>query len=248
MRRSSRLLQIDLGNSRLKWRLLRDGQVETSGTLPQPSADLALLPTLEAVPEAVEVASVASEALNRDLATQVMRHWGLRPWFARSEAECLGLRSSYAQPGLLGVDRWLAMLAAWSVSGRRVCVVDSGSALTIDLVAADGRHEGGYILPGDALMRSALLRDTQRVRFEGAVDAALRPGTSTAEAVCHGTALAHCGAVRLALAQAAADGEPVQLVLTGGGGARLADLLSEGACYRPDLVFEGLSLAAQAAH
>jgi type III pantothenate kinase len=240
-------LQIDLGNSRLKWRLLHDGQVEATGALPGPGAERALLPRLEAAPDAVEVASVASEALNRDLESEVMRHWGLRVWFAASEAECRGLRNSYAEPGRLGVDRWLAMLAAWTAARRRVCVVDAGSALTIDLVAADGRHEGGYILPGDALMQAALLRDTQRVRFESAVDASLQPGTSTAEAVCHGAALAHCGAVRLALAQAAADGGPPQLVLTGGGGARLAEWLSEAACYRRDLVFDGLSLAAEAA-
>jgi type III pantothenate kinase len=244
---SSARLQIDLGNSRLKWRLLHEGHVKATGTLPGPSAEMVLLPTLETAPDAVEVASVASEALNRGLEAEVLRHWGLRAWFAYSEAECLGLRNSYAQPGRLGVDRWLAMLAAWTAVRRRVCVVDAGSALTIDLVAADGRHEGGYILPGDALMQAALLRDTQRVRFDSAVDASLQPGISTAEAVCHGAALAHCGAVRLALAQAAADGESPQLVLTGGDGARLAEWLSEAACYRRDLVFDGLSLAADAA-
>ena len=142
----------------------------------------------------------------------------------------------------MGVDRWLAMLAARARHRGRICVVDVGSALTIDLVAADGAHEGGYIIPGPALMERALLLDTNRVRFDESIDYALSPGNSTAEAVRHGIAIAQAGAVALALEKAAADAPA--LYFCGGAGDMLMELLDRGGTSVPDLVFEGLELMA----
>jgi type III pantothenate kinase len=117
-------------------------------------------------------------------------------------------------------------------------VIDAGSALTVDLVAASGEHEGGYIIPGPALMERALLLDTDRVRFEDAADYRLEPGTSTAEAVRHGIALAQAGAVALVMERTAED--PPTLVFCGGGGEVLMGLLGLDGEWVPDLVFEGL--------
>ena len=241
------VLQVDLGNSGLKWRLMTDGGVHCRGVqeLRGGTGEQLKLPDIR--PGAVLVSSVAAPEIDRQLVEQVRQQWSLEPWFARSEAETLGLRNSYRQPERMGVDRWLAMLGAWHPRKERVCVVDAGSALTIDIVAADGRHEGGYILPGVALMQRALRRDTQRVRFDEPPSAVLRPGCSTAEAVGHGTALAQCGAVRLAIELASAGpGMPPRVVLSGGGGQALGGLLGSEVEWQRDLVFEGLELAAAA--
>jgi type III pantothenate kinase len=240
-----RCLQVDVGNSGAKWRLLVAGAVRDRGLYRE--ADVAsrqaLLGCAEAL-DAIWVASVASDADNAVLAQLLGRRWGLEVWFARSEAQTLGLRNSYAEPGRMGVDRWLAMLAARARRDGRLLVVDAGSALTIDLVAADGRHEGGYIIPGPLLMERALLLDTDRVRFSEPAEYSLSPGASTAQAVRHGIALAQAGAVSLAL-QAAAD-EPPAVLFTGGGGAWLAATLGDVGEFVPDLVLEGLQLAGQA--
>lgn len=235
------MLQFDLGNSRVKWRALRGDQQFARGA----GADV--LDTqpdwrlLSPPPSQVLVASVASTALEQMLAASVRQCFGVTPWFARSSAQVAGLRSSYSEPGRLGVDRWLAMLAARERRRERLCVVDAGSALTIDLVAADGRHEGGYILPGATLMERALLQDTQRVRFSEAVSASLAPGSSTASCVHNGIALAEAGAVKLALERAGAP-RP-ELFLTGGGAAALRHTLAPLPLqWCPDLVFEGLAL------
>lgn len=244
MDRDATVLQIDLGNSALKWRLVQGGRVLDRGTR---AAGMACLdvPAIDRLPSAVLVASVATADEECQLAGRIRQQWSLEPWFARSEAETLGLRNSYVRPETMGVDRWLAMLAAWHGLRERVCVVDAGSALTIDIVAASGQHEGGYILPGATLMQQSLLRDTRRVRFDEAIVASLEPGASTAEAVCHGAMLAQCGAVRLALNRAVADGSArPRLVVAGGDGKRLVEQLDEVAEFRHDLVFEGLALAA----
>lgn len=249
MRRSDgAVLQIDLGNSGLKWRLVTDDGVHCRGVQESRERAGGELPVPDIRPGTVLVSSVAAQEIDQQLATQVRQQWSVEPWFARSEAETLGLRNSYMQPERMGVDRWLAMLGAWHPRKERVCVVDAGSALTIDIVAADGRHEGGYILPGVALMQRALRQDTQRVRFDQPPAAMLEPGRSTAEAVGHGTALAQCGAVRLAIELASAGhGMPPQMVLSGGGGQVLGRLLGGEVQWRRDLVFEGLELAAAAA-
>jgi type III pantothenate kinase len=135
------------------------------------------------------------------------------------------------------------MLGAWARQPGSLCVVDAGSALTIDLVGADGRHLGGYIIPGPGLMERALLLDTGRVRFQEQVAPALAPGTSTAGAVGHGIALAQAGAVALALDREAPPGSRV--FFCGGGGRQLMKLVGRGGTPAPDLVFEGLEVMAR---
>jgi len=238
-------LQLDVGNSSAKWRLVAGDAVCSRGRyLGGDAASRGQL--LEACerPDQIWVASVAGAEAEAELASLLRQRWGVEPWFARTTARSGDLVNSYTEPQRMGVDRWLAMLAARRRHPGRVCVVDAGSALTIDLVAADGRHEGGYIIPGAQLMERALLRDTGRVRFDEDVVFDLAPGTSTAAAVRHGVALAQAGAVALALQRAGAP-RP-HLLFAGGAGQVLRELLGQGGEYAPDLVFEGLEVAAGA--
>jgi type III pantothenate kinase len=193
----------------------------------------------------VWVASVAGTEAEAALAGLLSGRWGVQPWFARSTAQCGAVRNSYREPARMGVDRWLAMLAAWQRVQGRVWVVDAGSALTVDLLSDGGRHEGGYIIPGPALMERALLQDTGRVRFAEEADYDLTPGTSTAEAVRHGVALAQAGALALALDRAGVA--PGRVLFCGGWGETLMGLLDRGGEYLPDLVFDGLEILAAGA-
>ncbi|TXS95130.1 type III pantothenate kinase [Parahaliea aestuarii] len=236
-------MQFDVGNSSAKWRLLVAGEVVERGRYQaDDAASRSALLDCAPAPQAIWISSVADEKSNQALAAMLRERWGIEPWFAVSEAETLGLHNSYAQPERMGVDRWLAMLGARASHAGRLCVVDAGSALTIDLVGADGVHEGGYIIPGPGLMERALLLDTDRVRFSEAADYRLQPGRSTAEAVRHGIALAQAAAVRQALEVA---GEGVSLFLTGGGGSWLHEQLGGHGELVPDLVLDGLQLMAE---
>ena len=136
----------------------------------------------------------------------------------------------------------MAMLAAWQDARAAVCVVDAGSALTIDFVAAGGQHQGGYILPGLESMEHALLTDTDRVRFSDAARDQLDPGKSTEEAVYNGLLLSQAGAVALALDRAGAD---YALYFTGGDGRMLLGSLHLGGKFEEDLVLDGLHILAQ---
>jgi type III pantothenate kinase len=236
-------LQLDVGNSGSKWRLLEQGRVVARGTLREGDED-SRAQLLDCAPQVQQiwVASVAGPEAEAALADMLAGRWDVQPWFARSTARCGMVYSSYREPARMGVDRWLAMLAAWQRVQGRFCVVDAGSALTLDLVSDNGRHEGGYIIPGPTLMERALLQDTGRVRFDEDADYALTPGVSTAEAVRHGIAVAQAGALALAIERAAV--RPDQLLFCGGWGEALRQLLNRGGQYLQDLVFEGLVILA----
>lgn len=239
----SRCLQLDVGNSSAKWRLVADGVVANRGKYRHgdEASTQALLACGEGV-DAIWISSVADPSFEDQLAKMLEQQWQISPWFARTQKQSGDLINNYADPGRMGVDRWLAMLGARQRSSGRLCVVDAGSALTIDLVSASGQHEGGYIIPGPALMERALLLDTDRVRFDEDVSYDLSPGNSTAEAVRHGIALAQVGSVAAVL-NACGD-EPPALFFCGGAGETLMNLLDRGGAHVPDLVFEGLEVMA----
>lgn len=243
MKHPGNCLQLDIGNSSAKWRLMNGAALVARGECRKgdDASWTQLLECAEAL-EHIWIASVAAPAAEDELAARLAERWDVTPWFARTQSRTGSLVNSYADPGRMGVDRWLAMLGARARQEGRLCVIDAGSALTIDLVSSSGRHEGGYIIPGAALMERALLLDTDRVRFDEAVDYALSPGRSTAEAVRHGIALAQAGAVALALDQAGS--EPMTLLFCGGAGEMLMQLLGRGGHWAPDLVFEGLEVMA----
>ena len=238
-------LQLDVGNSSAKWRLMDGDRVTGRGRyVATDDASRRRLLACAGQLDQIWVSSVAGESAEAELRALLASRWPVEPWFARTQGETCGLRNSYRDPGRMGVDRWLAMLGARARHAGALCVVDAGSALTIDLVDARGQHEGGYIVPGPQLMERALLLDTDRVRFDEQVGYALTPGTSTAQAVRHGIALAQAGAVGLALERAA--GEVPTLLICGGAGETLLQLLDRGGEYAPDLVFEGLEVMAAA--
>jgi len=121
-----------------------------------------------------------------------------------------------------------------------------GTAITVDLVARDGKHLGGYIAPGIALLRGQLLAHTRRVRYDSAETALalddLSPGRSTAEAVERGCLLMARSYVssQITLAQNPL-GDEFAIYVTGGDAALVADYPSVN-CV-PDLVFRGLAIA-----
>ncbi|MEM0954452.1 MAG: type III pantothenate kinase [Pseudomonadota bacterium] len=223
-------LLLDVGNSSVKWR---------AGELRGRCEGESVLPDLPTTPAGIWVASVASAERQGMLTELCQQRWQKTPWFARSERSACGVTNSYAEPSRMGVDRWLAMIAAFDVTQSPVCVVDAGSALTIDFVGAGGQHTGGYIIPGQNLMQQALAGGTARVRVGTSGEPSLQPGTSTDEAVGHGLMLAQVGAVAFALEQMDME---LKLIFSGGDGASLMRLLGRGGDYREDLVLDGLFL------
>ena len=245
-------LQLDVGNSSAKWRLVDLSADSAHTVLARGRFNISSADGLTALQAAagqaahVWLSSVAASETNDRLIACLALSQAVVPWFAATTQRFGDLVNSYTDYSRMGVDRWLAMVAARARTRRRCCVVDAGSALTIDLVSEAGQHEGGYIIPGPALMERALLLDTDKVRFAEAPDYQLNPGTSTAEAVRHGIALAQAGAVELALKAARLDELSDEVLFTGGAGQMLAGLADCPGVYVQDLVLDGLQQVALA--
>jgi type III pantothenate kinase len=142
----------DLGNTRLKFAELQaDGLPGASQALAHGDGDA----WLDGLPrgDVACIASVASSERRVALLEGLATRFG-RLHLARTQARFAGLRIAYENPQHLGVDRFLALLSALDAGG--VLLVGIGTALTIDLLDADGLHRGGRIAPSPMLMREAL--------------------------------------------------------------------------------------------
>lgn len=224
-------LELDVGNTRIKWRVCdHRGRFDAGSDL---KAALDESPAWRSLIEDVWVSSV------HDGQTQWITTQFPQAQFAQSQPCSSGLVSSYKEPQKMGVDRWLAMLAAWDKNPHAAnIVVDAGTAVTLDIVDASGKHQGGYICPGFQMMKTSLLAATDKVHASDQWLGGRKPGHSTQQCVDHGIQdmLAcwierHCELLPEA-----------RVWMTGGNGEGLALLLNSPVELVSDLVLDGLSV------
>ncbi len=245
-------LLLDVGNTRVKWARVRSGLYEFSGSMPL--AGLSVESFLQQVcpdtnkPNLVVMSVVGDGEWARMLRFSVASVWNTRLLEVVAEAKRDGLKNGYAQPQRLGSDRWSALLGAWRMQSEAVCVVDAGTALTMDVVNNGGEHLGGLIVPGLAMMRQCLTTGTAKVGSQLTQDdqEADAPkvgllGRNTAQAVAGGALWTLAAGVER-LREQAYDlvGGSMRCVITGGDAQQLLPLLSGDWQWTPDLVLRGL--------
>ncbi len=273
----------DVGNARIKLGLFE----ETGGgsKLPEPLGTLPLRgETPEFMPITPWLADAGREELcwriasvNRPAATRLIDWLGERRPADRVvllACEDLPLEVRLSRPDMVGIDRLVDAVAANRLRepDRPAAIVDVGSAITVDLVSADGAFLGGAILPGIEMSARALHRFTDLLPMVDTSDLGTPPpplGADTVSAIqsglywgavgairqlveqLHKTAAAHKAATGGAVHNAAtvgraehkAAGRAPQVFLTGGAGAAVADLLGPDARHVPDLTLAGIALA-----
>jgi type III pantothenate kinase len=247
------VLLVDIGNTRIKWARYdgeRLAKRHAALHLRWRAADyMRRVFGAGARPERMLVSSVAGSQVNRALAAAARRA-GVRAQFVRVPRRAGGVRVGYAEPWRLGVDRFVAAVGAHRLfRGVAVCVVGVGTAMTIDLIGADGRHRGGVIIPAPALMVDTLLNETHGIRRRargGAKGGAGLFGRSTRAGVVAGSRYAAAALIDRAVEEARALVARRPLVVLTGGEAPLVRPLVRSACVGvPDLVLRGLAVLAQ---
>lgn len=243
-------LLLDVGNSRIKWGILDNGEIRRTGHISQErirEKGLKVLTTrLPRRVDTVIVSNVAGASFATRLAGVVGMHCNCDVRFARVLRQGWGVTSSYTQPRRLGVDRWVAMIGAWAETGRSCLVVDLGTAITLDAMDDDGTHLGGQIIPGFATMANALASATSDIPSVRPLRSGTGPsmqmfGRNTAAAVREGVQNAIAGAVDRAFKTLQSNGYLASVVLTGGDASRILDALSVTPLHRPHLVLRGLA-------
>jgi type III pantothenate kinase len=246
-------LLIDAGNSRLKWARLARGHYRRGGSLKMQAARLpAQLKKLlrSAAPIGhIWFASVAGAKFEGALRRAARASQLPPPRRVRTRRSAGGIRNGYSEPWRLGVDRWVALIGARQLfPDRALCVIDVGTALTVDLLDEDGRHRGGAIIPGPALMAGSLIKQTagiaRRARGGGGGGRGLF-ARQTGAGLRQGARYAGAALIERAAEEATALlGARPLMVLAGGAAPVVATALRARYQRVDDLVLRGLAVLA----
>ena len=249
------ILLVDVGNTRLKWRLLDasadavDGALEHDGLEGADRARMALQAAWRVIglPRTLLYASVAADPASAAVESAARALFpDISVTRIHSAPELGGIRNDYREPSQLGVDRLLAMVAARAlVADGPLLVVGIGTATTVDLVDAKHHFLGGMILPGPAMMTRSLHYGTAGLPMveltpDGSADFAL----DTQAAIRAGIINAQAGAIERLYLHAKTRQPSVTCVIGGGGGRALVPYLSFPARAADNLVLDGLSVLA----
>ncbi len=237
---------LDLGNSRCKFVILKPGEADTFGA--KPYQDRSRLDVIASVLEPHDPLDsiVACSVLGQESNEQLQNRFATSRFYFLDPAErCFGVTLAYKDPGTLGADRLAALIAAKVRYEGSTCIVDCGTAVTVDVLDPGGMHRGGVIFPGLASMRAALETDTAIDLHEEAGGLAI-PATSTRDAIYSGCLSAVAGGINQAVDRMQAEGSPFdQVILTGGDAELLMPLLAQPVIHEPDWVLEGLRHVSQ---
>lgn len=253
------LVAVDIGNSRMKLGLFN--AIAPAG-LPQPKK------TLPLVGDRLEFEQIITwlgdrvqhsllwriASVNRPMATQLI------DWLRENRPDDritllasgdLPLKVALDRPDMVGIDRLVDAVAVNRLreTGRPAVIVDVGSAITVDIVSAEGDFLGGAILPGIQMSARALHEFTDLLPLIDAAELTAPPsplGKATIPAMESGLFWGSVGAIRELthrLSETASHGAEPQVFLTGGAGERVAKLLAADARYVSDLTLAGIALA-----
>lgn len=262
-------LLIDIGNTSIKWATFEAGKLGPMssarhfGGLP-----IDVIARWEHLPriEQLLLASVGPDSVKDGVETAVNAYWQCPIRRVYTQAQACGIRVAYTDPSRLGVDRFLAMVGAFTVSRptssegpeqsqhgrslrpctsearrRPILVIDAGTAITFDGVAANGEHLGGQILPGIPTLRDSLLANTRLPPHE-TLDHTGHWGRDTGPAVAAASLQAPVAlAERLARLLQSETGQAPIVFITGGDADRLAPFLDRRVERSDSLVLLGLA-------
>ena len=217
-------LFIDIGNSAIKWSI--DGQNYTSII---DDFSVEMLPKADNVwVSCVANCEILDGLSNINIATTDFKFGHL---------EC-----GYKNPNELGVDRYLAMIAATDLyKNQNLLVVDVGSAVTFDVVLSTGLHKGGLIMPGLMAIRNSFAKfstnnsDIQTKKLT----------QNSADAWLSGTSFMLLNSIERQIYSYKDKYKNITVIVTGGGAEKVLEYLSFNTHYHNNLVLDGLCIYAE---
>lgn len=232
---ASKSLLIDIGNTRIKYALVNStSNIKDVGYCKH----IDELHSYFSLADQVLVSSVGHDSLIYDL-KRLCKRFNKPYKMINTEAETLGIHCAYETFQTLGVDRWLAILAAREITQLPVAVIDLGTANTCDIVV-NNKHLGGWISPGFSLMRESLLCNTQKVFADVKMPNILDMGSTTENCVSYGCLASQTGFVMMAEQYLNNQYENYLVLVTGGGQHSVGLKDNRKIKFFPNLVLRGL--------
>ena len=221
-----RFLLLDGGNSQLKWAWVENGTFSEVGRAPY--RDLTQLGE-EWLQFADEDVKIVGCAVCGSVKKAMVEEQLTRPveWLS-SMPQALGIRNHYRRPEEHGSDRWFNALGSRRFTQNACVVVSCGTAVTTDALTEDNHYLGGTIMPGFHLMKEAMALKTANLNRP--IGKVYPFPTTTPNAIASGMMDAVCGALMMMhgrLKDKTGEGKPVDIIITGGGAARVVQALPE---------------------
>ncbi len=120
-------------------------------------------------------------------------------------------------PHEVGADRLVNSVAAYAKVGTTCVVVDFGTAITYDVVSADGEYLGGVITPGIEISLGALSERAAKLPNVELSEPRAVIGRSTVEAIRSGIAFGFAGQVEGIVRRLREElGQDTRVIATGG--------------------------------
>lgn len=236
-------LLIDIGNTRIKWCVDENGAISSEHPINYKQVDF--VNDIQqswvkiSAPEVLAVSSVSTPQIKLKIIELAKQLWPkVKVISAKSSAIGFSVTNAYQQPLTLGVDRWLGLIALQHYYPGNSCLIDCGTATTIDCINDKGLHLGGLICPGIQLMKQSLSQGTEDLSLTheqypiGLADC-------TEAAIYTGALFATVGLIEKTLKQFC---HCQTQVLTGGNAELVAEYLEKKSIIEPDIILKGLSL------
>lgn len=236
------ILLLDRGNSRLKWALASQENWDSGAV-----DDVSDIPVV-ITPQRALVSSVAGEVVTEKLCDYIQQKWSLTPELVTVRAEACGVTNCYTDCSQMGVDRWLAVIAAHALYPQGALVIDVGTALTVDTVDVSGHMLGGAIFPGPGLLLSSLrhgaadidIADMKLFEIDSGIE------DSTDKAVAAGIGQGFVGVVdRLLSVYRNRLPDDAAVLVTGGWAEPVMANSNQAMILESDLVLKGLAVIAK---
>ena len=242
-------LLVDIGNSRIKWAQHNATGLSGHHAVFYDKSDVTTMLDTEwktlSAPSRILVSNVAGKKVADKLSHWTVKHWQVKPEFVKVMNTAYGVKNAYADISQLGIDRWLVVIATWHKYHSAACIVDCGTAITVDGLSNKGQHLGGMIIPGREIMQQALSQRTRGIPEPGDIKVNSGFADNTAQGVIAGCRTAIVALIdRVVHEMQSKFNGKLTCVITGGGTEDIINLLSDEFINEPHLVLQGLTLMA----
>ena len=232
-------LTIDMGNTRVKYAVFDGGTVVSDGCSEE--FDEAVIDRILAAHPGITQAIVATTRGPVDDTVALVRR-RIGRCLRLSPQLPLPIRNGYTTPETLGEDRLAAAVGAASLyPGRNLLIVDFGTAVTIDLLTADGTFRGGFISPGFRARFRALHDYTASLPLCGPADEELPLGRTTRACIEQGVIASLCYEIAGHIDRMRAAYDRLLVIFTGGDAKFFEKRFKNTIFANCDLVFYGLN-------
>lgn len=231
-------LAIDIGNSSFKAGVYdrnRKIKVKYSGIESEDS--LAAIMSGYIIRKAI----ISTVKKDRSMISEYLRRSGVEISFLDYRTH-LPFRIEYQSPGTLGTDRIAAVAAAYKLfPGLNTLIIDAGTAVTYDLLKADGVYPGGNISPGLDMRFRSLHEHTGRLPLLTRDDSFGNLGVNTEDAIRSGVQSGLIFEINDYIRNLKMKYRDLKVIVTGGDCNYIDGKIDDEHITEQDLVINGLN-------